>query len=86
MSPERQATGSLPGPGHLPVLETETRPSAPGALCSRISVIRVLVYFIPSSPVVWILERNDFPFTHIQIQEKEEGRKGGGGWRRDTEG
>lgn len=37
-------------------------------------MIRVLVCFILSSPVVWILERNNFPFTHIQIT-RERGRK-----------
>lgn len=52
MSPERQATWSLPGPRDLPVLETETRPSAPSDLGSRISVICVLVYFILSSPLL----------------------------------
>lgn len=37
-------------------------------------MIRVLVCFILSSPVVWILEQNNFPFTHIQIT-RERGRK-----------
>lgn len=73
MSPERQATWSLPGSGDLAVLETEIRPSAPSDLCSRISVICILVYFILSSPIVWILKQNNFPFTHSDTRER--GRK-----------